>query len=394
MQYERRRIMHKGSLNSSIKELKKLYDKGRLSFDSSIQRATNQWSAEQKSEFIHSLFAKYYVPSLCFSETIVVEAGKNVTYYDVLDGKQRLSVVFEFMNDEFKLKKGTPSFVDDKGDTIELEGLKFSKMSVDLQKELENTQLSITTLKELEREERELMFYRLNNGSPLSMVQKTRSIMGEELSGFLNAILKKDFFNVCNVTKTQTKKEDLLLCLVQGIMLNDTTYTWDNINAGRVANYCAYLKDNFPIEMQAKVIDAIDFLGEVFSKDNIDEMGSENVKKGKVVFLKKINIPIVINEAMRLCEYKIDTKLVSMFFDDFFEPTSKAQVVYQTYCKDATTSKYKVCGRMECLKDGVDKNAFFELKDEDKYETSTLKDAKDELAKSGDTILTKNFILK
>lgn len=387
--------MNKGTLDVNLSQLKKLYDEGRITFDSSIQRACNQWSHEQKSNLIHSLFAQYYVPSLCFYEEAREVSGKSVAFYDVLDGKQRLSIILDYMNDGFNVKKGTPTFVDDKGATIKLSGKKFSKLKVDLKKQFEATKLDIVTLKELDAYERETMFYRLNDGTPLSIIQRSRALLGEELSSFFNALLEKDFFKACNVTKAQVKKEDLLMCLIQGVMLSDSTYTWDNINAKRVANYCEYLKTNFPIELQAQVIDAIEFLSEVFSKTNIDaSMGATNVKKGKVVFLKKINIPIVISEAMRLCKYKLDAPLVCSFFDDFFEPTSATQVEYRDYCLDATTSKAKVNGRMDCLKKGVDGDASIDLGDKNKAKTKTLDEAKKELAKSGRAILSKEFICK
>lgn len=385
--------MNKGTLDCSIKELANMKKKGRLSMDLSIQRASNQWSNEQKSKLVHSLLAKYYIPSLCFYESLDTTGAKTITHYDVLDGKQRLTILLAFLNDEFKLAKGTPSFIDDKGTTITLEGKKFKDLEIDTQKDFETSKLNIVTLKELSKEERETMFYRLNDGTPLSSVQRDRAKLGEELSCFLNAILEKDFFKVCNMTKAQNRKEDLLLCLIQGIMLCDDSYDWDNLNASRISNYCVYLKDNFPIEFQVKIIDTIDFLGRVFSEDNVNNvMGATNVKKGKVVFLKKMNIPIVICEAMRLCEYKLDEKRVCIFMDDFYEPSSVSQVEYQKYCKDSSTSKAKVTGRMDCLKNGIDKNVFFELKDEDKVELTTILEAKDEIAKKGVSILPTDFV--
>lgn len=388
-------VMNQGTLNKTISGLKKMYDDGKISFDSSIQRASGQWTNEQKSNLIHSLFAQYYVPSLCFYKEAKEVDGKSETFYDVLDGKQRLSVIFEYLNDGFAIKKGTPTFVDDSGTIIDLGGKKFSKLDIGLRKQLEAIKLNVITLEELDALERETMFYRLNDGTPLSIIQRSRALLGEELSSFLNALLEKDFFKVCNATKDQMKKEDLLMCLIQGIMLSDSTYSWDNINAKRVANYCEYLKANFPIELQAQVIDAIDFLSEVFSEANIEaNMGTTNIKNGKVVFLKKINLPIIINEAMRLCKYKLDAPLVCSFFDDFFEPTSASQVEYRDYCLNATTSKAKVNGRMDCLKKGVDGDATLDLDDKNKIETTTLDDAKKELAKSGGTILSRDFICK
>ncbi len=388
--------MNQGTLNKSISGLKKLYDDGRISFDSSIQRASGQWSHEQKSNLIHSLFAQYYVPSLCFYKEAKEVDGKSETFYDVLDGKQRLSVIFEYLNDGFAIKKGTLTFVDDSGTIVDLGGKKFSKLDIGLKKQLEAIKLNVITLEELDALERETMFYRLNDGTPLSVIQRSRALLGEELSSFLNALLEKDFFKVCNITKNQRKKEDLLTCLIQGIMLNDSTYAWKNFNAKSVKDYCKYLKTNFPIELQAQVIDAIDFLSEVFCEANIEaNIGATNFKQGQVVFLRRINIPIIINEAMRLCKYKLDAPLVCSCFDDFFEPTSASQVEYTNkYCKSATTSKDKVNGRRDCLKDAIDGDATLDLDDKNKIETTTLDDAKKELAKSGGAMLSRDFICK
>lgn len=104
--------MIKTTLNWTVKNLKHMYDaKETLSFDHPIQRQSAQWSNLQQSLLIHSILANFPVPAIYVQKSDAEEAddkGKTLYKYSVLDGKQRMTTIFSFINGEYALNEETP----------------------------------------------------------------------------------------------------------------------------------------------------------------------------------------------------------------------------------------------------------------------------------------------
>ena len=80
----------------SIFELKRKYDKDRICIDPDFQRNL-VWTNKQKSELIESVIMQIPLPLIYLAEN---EYGKLV----VVDGRQRLTTFFQFLDNEFRLK--------------------------------------------------------------------------------------------------------------------------------------------------------------------------------------------------------------------------------------------------------------------------------------------------
>ena len=80
----------------SIFELKRKYDKDRICIDPDFQRNL-LWTNKQKSELIESVIMQIPLPLIYLAEN---EDGKLV----VVDGRQRLTTFFQFLDNEFRLK--------------------------------------------------------------------------------------------------------------------------------------------------------------------------------------------------------------------------------------------------------------------------------------------------
>ena len=80
----------------SIFELKRKYDKDRICIDPDFQRNL-VWTNKQKSELIESVIMQIPLPLIYLAEN---EDGKLV----VVDGRQRLTTFFPFLDNEFRLK--------------------------------------------------------------------------------------------------------------------------------------------------------------------------------------------------------------------------------------------------------------------------------------------------
>ena len=80
----------------SVFELFRKYKKQQLILDVDFQR-NNVWGNKQKCELIESILMGLPLPIFYFKQ-------QNNSTYVVVDGKQRLSTLFEFLNNSFPLK--------------------------------------------------------------------------------------------------------------------------------------------------------------------------------------------------------------------------------------------------------------------------------------------------
>lgn len=86
--------------SASVFQLKRKRDKtpSLLKLDPDFQRLGNVWNAKQKSELIESIIMGIPLPLI-----YVKEDDRGV--YIIVDGRQRLTTLFQFMNNEFPLQK-------------------------------------------------------------------------------------------------------------------------------------------------------------------------------------------------------------------------------------------------------------------------------------------------
>lgn len=331
--------MIRTTLNWTVKNLKSMYDeKETLSFNHPIQRQSAQWDNEQQSLLIHSMLANFPVPAVYVhkTESIEVDAkGKHSYTYSVLDGKQRMTTVFSFINGEYALSEDIPD-VEIEDVTYEIAGKYFEDLDEDVQQEILRFRFNIQAFEDVTDEMIEDIFFRLNNSTPLTKSQKARPLMGVENSIFINDVLAGRFFTEkCTFSKMQLKRSDDMCTLLQGMMLLDNKYRdydFSSISADEVMNYSQYIKNNYPDECKDRLKRIIGFLNNVFY------MKDKN--------LKKVNIPILFLIADKALAESITGTNFRRWYNSFFEEHKKE---YNLYCSSGSIKKEKTLGRIEIM---------------------------------------------
>ena len=262
--------------NQKIDQLTKWYEKGKITFDLTIQRKEGIWDAKRKSMLIHSVLANYPIPS--------VFAKRDETTYHVLDGKQRLTSLIDFVMDKFSLSKDIPSV-----SGVELAGLKYSELPDDLQQKISEHAIEINYVEEIEQAEMEEMFYRLNNGVPLRKVELTRALLGGKVLKFVEQVASKDFFTEkVNLSPSARKRyvdQEIVLQIMALIQNSETGFSGVEIQ-----NFVRTLRDSeIRDELRARMQNASGFLNEAFLK--------------KEKFLKKVHIPMLFKLALDIQGY-------------------------------------------------------------------------------------------
>lgn len=330
--------MIKTTLNWTIKNLKSMHDsKETLNFDHPIQRQSAQWTNLQQSLLVHSILANYPVPAVYVEKTDSAETddkGKAIYKYSVLDGKQRMTTVFSFINGEYALNEETPA-AEIEGETYTLAGRTFEELDEDVRQELLRFKFSIFAFEDATDDEIEEIFFRLNNSTPLSKPQKARPLMGTENARFINSILTGSFFTEkCNFSKLQLRKSDDMCTLLQSMMLLDhkyNNYEYASISADEVMKYSAAIKGNYSEEQKDLLLEIIDYLDDAFDE--------------KEKLLKKINVPMVVIMA----DIAIKEEIEPDEFHDWFLYFFVSNKEYSQYCSSGSIKKEKVSGRLTTM---------------------------------------------
>ncbi len=87
-----------GKDNLSAFQLYRKFKNGIIKLDPEFQREGNVWSPKQKSELIESILIGIPLPILYIKE------NKNGEWF-IIDGRQRLSTIFDFIDNEFELSR-------------------------------------------------------------------------------------------------------------------------------------------------------------------------------------------------------------------------------------------------------------------------------------------------
>lgn len=353
--------MIKTTLNWTVKNLKNMYDgKNTLQMDHVIQRQSGQWDGDKlkKSLLIHSILANYPVPPIyCLKEPL---DEKNFSY-SILDGKQRLSTAFDYIDGRYPLDEETPSVVIDEV-TYELGGRYFTDLDVECQQEILRFKFTIYGFEDADDDLIEEIFFRLNNSAPLSKSQKAMPLCGVENAKFIKSLLADRFFSdICQFSALQRRKSDDMCTLLQSMMLLDSRhegYEFSSISADEIMRYAAHIKNNYSEKQKERLYDIIDYLEKVFPEK--DKM------------LKKINIPIVMLTAGTAMGNGYDStkgiyrvgpmyfrQWFSYFFDECYED-------YKQYCSSGSIKKEKTLKRIEVMESSLKK--YFELEETEKPE--------------------------
>lgn len=336
--------------NYNIEDLIEKMDENKLTFDYPIQRDGGQFDKDQKALLINTVFNGYLIPEIY----IIKEGTEDFSPMSVLDGKQRLTTLYDFSKDKFALPKDADdvvikkvSFDEDKNPIIEentyaVAGKKFSKIDPALQKIFNKYKIEVKLLAGYTDEQIEEQFYRLNNGCVFTKSQKANTKLGTDVAAKIEEIKNCDFFeNRASFTNTQRKRGEVTSCILQTMMLL-SGFEYKNFGANEVLRYANELNENPDYELIARTKELFDKLFIL-----LPEYNKETDKQ-----FKKIHIPTLIMNLAAIEELDVDyelsddeyTEFLSKWFEVWIETSG-----YMNFCGQGSTSKLKVEGRVATM---------------------------------------------
>jgi len=210
----------KANIQWSAKQLTKSIEKGTITFDNAVQRGY-VWDQDRKSLLIHSMLEGFPIPAFF--------AAKDENGYSMLDGKQRSEAISGYINGNYFLTnlpevmaEITVQNTENKKETIEEEldinGSYFSDLPEDLQDRIRDYSLTVYYFDGITEEEVNEMFFRLNNGKPLTAIELTR-VKAKSLEKF-QEIGQHQLFTSTLTEKAISKYTHEDLVIKSWVMLN------------------------------------------------------------------------------------------------------------------------------------------------------------------------------
>lgn len=203
----------------SVKEFIRLQDK--FKFDDPIQRNQNSWDDEKKSLLIHSIIMGIPVPNIF----VQMVEGK----YNVIDGKQRLTTILNFVSNNFALHKETPAvpITTDNGEQHDypISNTVFNALPDEFKDRIHAHTLVLEVL-DMNDEIKNVVFARLNQTEPLKPTEKLRAVMTTDLIHFIAQMARSEFIRAVNMsanTRNRLGDQEIVLQSMLFIAKNGET---------------------------------------------------------------------------------------------------------------------------------------------------------------------------
>ena len=336
--------LEKASIVWSAKQLSGMVKNEKIDFNHIIQRSY-VWERARKSALIESMILGYPIPAV-YAKRIDDGSGKrgSNTYY-IMDGKQRLSTVKEFLNDEFALSNLNPiTYFDTEKDEeveIDISNMKYSELPDGLQDYLNTVTFAVTYFDNLTKEEERELFKRLNNGKPLSAKNKTLA-SAKNIEELLD-LGSHQLFEEMLSDKARSNKNQAVIVMKIWTMLNreveDISFASKDFNPEIEE---AEISDAEKLEL-TKVFDYI-----VNVHDELKGNHERDVAKKLYTETHMISLIPYVKTAM---ENNINESMFADFMVNFFKTENDSDVYaeYMEACSNAIARNGSIVARHEAL---------------------------------------------
>lgn len=236
-----------------IKEFVEEMEQEKISRDTLIQREVNQWDNTLKSNLILSILINRPIG------TILTATGRddtqNYAVNSLLDGLQRSSAIYDYVNNKFKLSsKLKPilcKFKDtESGEIVSKEyaiaGKKFKQLPEILRDAILNYRLTVYSYKGFADDELDSILYCVNSGKAPTSYQKMRFALGSNVMRTIQPMCESTLWEDVNGC---TAKNDSILCCIIRILMMISNYYCNSYGTADMNKFIDNFDDN--IKMSA-----------------------------------------------------------------------------------------------------------------------------------------------
>lgn len=336
--------LEKASIVWSAKQLSGMVKNGKINFEHIIQRSL-VWERARKSALIESMILGYPIPTVYAKRMNDGTGQRGSNTYYIMDGKQRLSTVKEFLNDEFALSTLSPiAYFDNEEDReieLDISGMKFGDLPDGLKDFLNTVTFSVTYFDNLTKDEEKELFKRLNAGKPLSTKSRTLA-SAKDIEGLLDLGSHQLFEEMLSDKARQNKNQAVIVAKVLTMLNNDVE---DISFASKDFNpqiETMEVSDGEKIEL-VRVFDYI-----VSVHDELKENKEKDVAKKLYTETHLISLIPYIKQSM---DNGVSESMFADFLIDFFKTENDSDVYteYMEACSNAIARNASIVARHTAL---------------------------------------------
>lgn len=361
----------------SAKQINKMIGKDTIRFDSYVQR-NKCWDNERKSKLIRSIINGFpRVPEIYATKD--TEDG----IYQCLDGQQRLTTVYDFVNDEIILSD-LDVVIDENDIEYDLNGKKFSELPEDFQDVILSYSFRIAYYDDLTDDEQAELFYLINNSKPLTKIEHNRAVSKSLKT--IQEIGKHELFTTSLTAKAFEKYTHEDLVIKSYIMLRLNTPCLDNKVVAPTMINTEFTDDD--IKLLNSVYDRILNTYKTIISDDSVETGkiSKRIAKRVITRTHMLSIMPIVKQSI---EDGVSDKAFTSWVKNFFCGT-KSATKYSDYNSRCTSGS----GHVESIKTRLNvinkdyKNFMRNYKEQPKEEAKETKEEIDTVHTSVESVQT------
>lgn len=297
--------------------------KDKFDFDHPLQRKSGQWKQLEISKLIDSVVRLYPI------FPILVEYEENGKY-GVIDGKQRLTILKEYAENNFSLHKSLESVVID-GIEYQIGKKKFDKLDDAVKDRFLNREIQIYIMTNATEKDICEIFARINSSNGLTNTQRRTVVENEEFREIIHTLSSHPIFNK-SLSPSQIKKDLNKDIIRESLMLitTDKEHDYADFTNKSINNFISLYKENIEY-------DKIDILKQ--SLDKLDESFEE-------LKINSSSLPMVFYGSYRITKDKKSfskfVELVNNFIRTYDENDS-----YKQFCGQGTRNGANVRARFD-----------------------------------------------
>ena len=296
----------------SVDSIYKKLMRNQLSTDYKIQRDKDRWSNVDKGNLISDEAQGNHIPELIFAEFL----DNGVPKIYVIDGKQRVTINIDFMEDKFRVSKdveiGVIEYIE--GNEIkefDIRNKKFSEFPEALKDQLREYTYKVTQYINCTKEELEYHMSRYNRGVKMNTSEKGIVALGEDFATDVRDIASLPFFSIDhkNYTKSEHKNGSMLRCICESFMQVFFPEKWTD----KTGTMCKFIRENATKEQFETLYKMFESLGKTISEEVRELFTCKNTFLFMGLFAK-------------FRKYNLDDSIFTEFLDNFVKDLHTTEI--------------------------------------------------------------------
>lgn len=312
------RVYERKTFPRTVRDLKAMFEKGSLSFDNAVQRSfvwKNTEKDNRMSLLVDSIIRGFSVPAM-YCNCIYTDPTTKV--YDFLDGKQRTMTLIQFLDDNFKLI-GLKDFEMEDGTVYDLNGMKFSELPEEIQDIIKTFSLTIYYYEDMDPEDAEEMFRRLNNGKSLTAIELTWANTASKDK--VCQLAENELFTEVASDAALASMTDKDIIIKSYVVLNSENKSFETKNIRPI------IRENEITEVQATELDKCFTIARDLHKMLVKDDKKASAKK----LYTKTHLISMMPVFKMVYDKNYTMEELEKFFINFFETDTREVSVNETY---------------------------------------------------------------